>query len=291
MRAPTVFAAAVGFCFALGACDKIPGLGKKDADGGSSGGGLFSFLDSSFEGEVTMAVSSKGDKTLPKQLVFGLKSPKIRVDMADVGGSPNPLTAGGASFILDPPTKKGYALLHSPKKAVVIDFDKAKGGFKMPKLGGPTVPSTPSGPPPEPPKIEKTGKKDNVAGYSCEIWKITSKANHAEVCVAEGIKWIDLTDLGIQAPEFAAAAAVSEMNHFPLRMVTFDDKNVETARMEATKIEKKKLDDAHFTPPADYQVVDMAQLLGQFMAPAAGSMGRLPPGFVIPPVPTAKRPR
>ena len=106
------------------------------------------------------------------------------------------------------------------------------------------APPAPSGPPEDPPKIEKTGKKDTIAGYTCEVWKITSKTSHAEACLAEKLKWIDFTDLAIQSPSFAAIAAVSDFNHLPLRIVTFDDKNVEEGRMEVTKIDKKKLADA-----------------------------------------------
>jgi hypothetical protein len=57
-------------------------------------------------------------------------------------------------------------------------------------------------------------------------------------------------------------AAASDLNHFPLRVVAYDDRNVETTRMEATKIEKKKLDDARFLVPADYQQIDMPAMFG-----------------------------
>jgi hypothetical protein len=277
---------------ALGAgatgCDKL-GLGKKDADGGTAsggGGGLFSFLDKNFEGEVTMNVSGKGmgsgsggAAAKPKTLVFELKSPKVRIDAGSDLEAGNPMLAQGAAFIVDPPAKKAYALIIAQKKAIVFDFDKAKGGLKVPKLGGGAPSAAPSGAPSDPPKIEKTGKTEIVAGYQCEVWKITSKTGRADACLAEGIKWIDLTDIGLQSPEFAAVAAVSDFNHFPLRMVAFDEKNVETSRMEATKIEKKKLDDSRFAVPPDYQVVDLAALLGGFQPSAGVGSGRRPPGL------------
>lgn len=280
-------------------CDKI--LGKKDADGGaaSSGGGALSFLDTTFEGEVTMNVSGKpGSKdATPKAFLVSLKSPRVRADIgADVSPG-NPMLAGGVALVIDPPAKKGYALINAQKKAVVLDFDKSKGGFKPPGLGG--GPTGGAGAPPEdPPKIEKTGKKDTVAGYTCEVWKITSKKDHAEACLAEKLKWIDFTDLAIQSPAFAAIAAVSDFTHLPLRVVTFDDKNVEEGRMEVSKIEKKKLADAHFAVPPDFQVVELSALLGgMFAPPGAGGPGApggprrpgLPPGFAIPQPPQPKR--
>jgi len=283
-------------------CDKL-GLGKKGGDGGSTGGGALSFLDSTFEGEVAFNVSSRPSsptaaKEAPKSLTLGLKTPRVRIDAGPDLAPGNPMLAGGVAFIVDPPAKKGYALITAQKKAVVLDFDKAKGGFKPPSMGGGGGPSGPSHPE-DPPKIENTGKKDTIAGYTCEIWKITSKTSHAEACLAEKIKWIDFTDLAVQSPSFAAIAAVSDFNHLPLRIVSFDDKNVEEGRMEVTKVDKKKLPDNHFAVPPDFQVVELSALIGSMMGGPPGGPGGpggipggiggppghrpgLPPGFVPP---------
>jgi hypothetical protein len=234
--------AALALGGALG-CDKL-GLGKKDADGGAAAsggtGGLLSFLDKSFEGEITVSAveSTRGVKGAPKTFVFGMKAPKVRIDATGDVAPDNPMLAQGVSLIVDPPEKKAYALLPPKKQAVVIDLDKAK------TMNGRIFPPSPGAPPPptprtQPPKIENTGKKDTVAGYQCEVWKITEPdGRHADACLADGITWIDLTSLGMQSPEMAAAAALSGMNHFPLRLVSYDAKSVEEARFEATKIEK-----------------------------------------------------
>ena len=63
-----------------------------------------------------------------------------------------------------------------------------------------TAPSTP-------PKIEKTGKKETIAGYACDVWNITSEGKRSEVCMAEGLSWIDMSDLGMGSPEIAVAVA------------------------------------------------------------------------------------
>jgi hypothetical protein len=279
-------AALIACAIGAAGCDKLGLGGKKDADGGtaSSGGGVggaLSFLGGAFEGEITMAVSGKNTaKSGASTMTFGIKSPKVRVDMTGSAVPENPMLGQGAGFIIDPPAKKGYLLVPAQKRAMVIDFDKAKAQAARTRGGAaaqPGVPATPS----DPPKVEKTGKKETIAGYGCEVWKVTSKTSHADMCVAEGIKWIDLTDLGMSSPEVALAAAASDLNHFPLRVVAFDDKNVETTRMEATKIEKKKLDEARFVVPPDYQLIDMSAMLGGLQGIGAGKPG-LPPGFAAP---------
>jgi hypothetical protein len=149
--------------------------------------------------------------------------------------------------------------------AMVVDFEKMK---SMPKGQIPGMPNAPRGTPTtapsQPPKIDKTGKKDVVAGYSCEIWNITSEGKKMEACVAEGLTWIDLTDLGVSSPELAVGAVATEANRFPMRVISFDAKGAEETRMEVTKVDKKKLDDARFVVPPDYRVVDMAQMMGGF---------------------------
>ena len=272
MRALSFACACACALAVLPACDKI-GLGKKDGDGGTTttSGGVLSFLDSSFEGDIAMT-TKKGAET-PKSFTIELKSPKLRIE------APAEIANGQAvSVIVDPPGKKAILLNHPKKQAMVIDLDKAKTAH-LPGFGGPPgTPGTPGAPgaPPEKPNIEKTGKKDSVAGYSCEIWKITNKdGTHAEACLAEGIKWIDLGDLGIHSPEMAAAAALTDLNHFPLRLVSFDAKSTETSRMEATKIDKKKLDDATFAVPPGYQTVDLAAMFQGIGGPP-GAPGRPP---------------
>jgi hypothetical protein len=291
------FPVALAATLLLTGCDKIASLGGGGADGSApssgSGGGLFSFLGSDFEGEITMALSEKAAtkaKSMPQSVVFDIKKPKYRLDFT--GMANNPQLAGGGSLILDPTVKKGYLLVHPQKMAMVIDFEKMKamkGTPGAPSLGGPKAPS--GGPSSPPPKIEKTGKKDTVAGYTCDIWNITeSDGKRAEICAAEGITWFDLSDLGWSSPELTAAAAITDLNHFPLRVVVYTAAGVEETRMEAQKIEKKKLDDTRFVVPTDYKIMDLSAMMGGTMQPpgapgAPGMAGR--PGFPpnVPPKP------
>ena len=221
-------------------CDKLK---SKAQQAGLSFGG-------DFEGEITMnATRTSGSG--PTQLVFGIKKPKYRVDATGNVATSNPMMGGGATLLLDPPQKKGWALMPAQKKAIVLDFDKMKAS-SIPGVN--TGPGTKSNEPP--PKVEKTGKKETIAGYECEVWIITSNSGQkTETCMAEGITWVDLGDLGWSSPELTIGAVAMGANRFPLRVKTAD------AKLEATKIEKKKLDDARFVVPPDYQVIDVAAMM------------------------------
>lgn len=266
------------------ACDKIPGLSKKDADGGAAsssgggGGGVLSFLGGTFEGEITMNVSSKGSGG-PRTMVFGIKKPKVRIDASGGVGADNPVLAKGAVIIADPPAKKAYMLLPSAKQAMLIDFEKAKAARAARGQPGTVLNETP--------KIEKLGTKETIAGYECENWRVSSpsKGTKAEMCVSDGITWVDLTDLGMANPEIGLAIAASDANRFPLRVVGFDTAGAETMRMQATKIEKKTLDANAFVVPPDYKVMDMTAVLGAGFPGTPGAPGvppGLPPGFIPP---------
>ena len=230
---------AVGFIGAL----STSGCSKIAKQAGLSFGG-------DFEGEITMN-ATRAQGSGPTQLVFGIKKPKYRVDATGSVGSSNPMMSGGTTLLLDPPAKKGYALQPALKKAIVLDFDKMKAS-NVPGMN--TGPGTKANQPP--PKVEKTGKKETIAGYDCEIWIITPNTGpKAEVCMADGITWVDLGDLGWSSPEMTIGAVATGANKFPLRIVSADTK------LEATKIEKKKLDDSRFVVPPDYQVIDVAAMM------------------------------
>ena len=277
------------------ACNKIPGFAKSDAgdETGATNSGILSSFQT-FEGEITIQVTMTPDASAtkvgsripegPKTLVVGIKSPKARVDLAGDVSPGDPVLGQGVGLIVDPPAKKAYALITAQRNAIVVDFEKIKDMAEQMRTtmrpqapamrGAPSAPPAPS----ELPKIDKTGKKDKVAGYECEEWKITTKDTHVDVCMA-GISWIDLTPLGTASPELAFAAVAADGAHFPLRVAFFDEKGKLAMRAEATKIDKKKLDNANFVVPPGFTVVELSDMLrnmGMGGLPNRGILG-MPP--------------
>ncbi len=268
----TTHAAVLIACVALGGCDKLKGAVGKGDDAGAKpslfGEGVLSF-GNDFEGEITATVAKQND-THP--IVFAMKKPRYRVDFT--GTSPNPAFGPSGSFLVDPSAKKGWILVPPQKMAMVVDFEQAKA-----KGGLPGIPGAPKGmptsAPKEPPKLEKTGREATIAGYHCEVYVVKEGATvKAEVCLADGLTWIDLTDLGAGSPELALAAVATGANRFPLEVKMRDGSGVV---MTVTKVDKKKLDDARFTVPPDYRIVDMAAMMGGLLGPKGLPGGNVPP--------------
>ena len=267
----------------LTSCSKIQSmLGKGGADGGAgaaagsaslpaSGGGAgpLGFLNG-FEGEID--VQAKDEKPTssnkgPINVPLLLKDGKIRADV------PANLAEGQGHVygIYDGPGKKISIVMDQQKQAIVIDLNKAgdnlktfsgvKGGHGPGGSGGSTKP---------PPKVTKTGKKDTVAGYSCEIWEIQDEDSKGQVCVAsEGASWFSIPLSGAPA-EYAWMAELMDGKHFPLRFVGFDKKGAEDGRIEVTKIDKKSEAANQFEVPAGYKITTLDQMFQQGIPGAGG---------------------
>jgi hypothetical protein len=260
---------------------------KKDSgDGGEAsggGGGLLGAFDKPFEGKIDLQFSDKKSAKPPVPFTYEVKQPKMRFDLPSSVGADVPMLGKSIWALFDPPAKKLYGVMDDPKKAVVFDFDKIGDDVKKAK-GGRTPPSSSSGGSTDPaPKFEKTGKIETIAGYECEIWKITEdkpsqkKKEEIELCMAKKIGFFDLRTLGIGTldPKVAVLMTLTDLNHFPLRAV-MSENGAETGRMEATKIEEKKLEDARFAVPAGYQIETLDQMIQGFMPPGMGSGGHPP---------------
>ena len=215
-----------------------------------------------------------------------IKDNKVRIEMPAEMAASNGM--GGKGYaVLNAAEKKLYAVLEEKKQVVLIDLDKA--GEQLKNFGGmdPAArdPRQPRESPSRlPPKVTKTGQKDNVAGYTCEIWDILPDTGEKlSACVAnEGASWFRLPLTGIPT-EHAWALELLDGKHFPLRGIAYDKSGVEKGRVEVTKIEKKPLAALLFEIPAGYKVVDLQQMLAAMGSMGAmGSapmMGKMPPGL------------
>ncbi len=122
---------------------------------------------------------------------------------------------GNVYGIVDVDAKKAYAVLDQQKEVVAVDLNTIGDQVKAMKPPGAKPKPGQAEPPKYPPKIEKTGKTDTVAGFNCEIWKISSTEpgdqSRADVCVSsQGVSWFHLPLTG--APAELAGASAAALN-------------------------------------------------------------------------------
>jgi hypothetical protein len=186
-----------------------------------------------FEGEITMAVTSVGKP--PQTIVYEVKGQKMRFVA--------PSSRGVSTYtIFDGSTRKLMTVTDAQKTVMVVDLNGP-----MPTAAGAGGGKA---------AIDRTGKSDTIAGYSCDVWKVTEPGGEkTDLCVAHGIAFPSMGQ--------GSGTWMSELGDgFPLRAVTTAPSGVEKTRMEVTKIDKKTIDDAQFTVPADYKTMDMSAMLG-----------------------------
>jgi hypothetical protein len=177
--------------------------------------------------------------------------------------------------IYDTAAKKVTIVTDARKQAMVIDFNNGKPLGGMP--GGP-APAGSAAPSKPQTKITKTGKYETIAGFRCEDWEMTSDHKEGMLCVAEqGVSWLSLPT-SIFPSEHAYMAELADGKHLPLKMIGYEkDGTTEQIHIEATKIEKKAIDDAQFQVPAGYNVMDLEKMFAGMGG--LGGMGGMPPGM------------
>ncbi|MBA5861820.1 MAG: DUF4412 domain-containing protein [Nitrospira sp. CR1.1] len=114
-------------------------------------------------------------------------------------------------------------------------------------------------------RVERTGKTDSIAGYRCEVWRITDKEQHrvkSDLCVAKGFGkaatfWID-PKVARRSSQPGWVKQLVEEGGFGLRSIHYDAAGKESIRMEVTGIDKKNLDSSLFAFPADWAKQDLS---------------------------------
>lgn len=195
-----------------------------------------------FEGVIHMTM--KHADNLPGKMEWMIKGDKARIERPRDDGQ-------SQGMIIDAKTKTMLMLFPGRKTYTEINL----GGERAENLSKLT----------EQYEVERTGKKDSVAGYSCEIWRIKDKDDRhlkSEVCVGKGFGraasfWAE--------PRKAQPSWMTELLNeggFGLRSIHYDREGKESSRMEVTSIEKKAMDGSLFSAPADYKKLDAGPLMG-----------------------------
>jgi hypothetical protein len=215
-----------------------------------------------FEGEVDM-VAKGSTSPAPVPINMLVKNETLRIDVPQEAldaQEARAFTGGGKVYaIIKPSDKTTLVVLDGKREAVLINLDtvadQAK-AFRAHSPGGAEKGKE------SPPKVVKTGKKEMVAGYSCEDWDITNAdKSKLTTCVAEqGASFFHFPSLGIPS-EHAWALELVDGKHLPLKGIAFGKDGAETGRLEVTKIDKHPLDAALFAVPAGYKQVSIEEMM------------------------------
>jgi hypothetical protein len=224
----------------------------------SAGGG-------DFEGVIAMKMETENQKAA--EVTYFRKGRHTRIE-SKFGDTPE----GQTVMLWDLEGAKITTLMPARKMYMTMDLKETQEGLKeaaekMKKDKGEEEET-------KFPKLTPTGKQETIAGYTCEHWLMGEKQD-IDMCVAKGLGYFGMggqsrggLDSFAFSPKLLAEAAAHpewvkflEGGAFPLKLTMMEGGKVKM-NMEATKIERKSLDDSLFTVPPDYKELNMGNLTG-----------------------------
>ncbi len=223
-----------------------------------------------FEGMIAMKMETENQTGA--EMTYYLKGRHTRIE-TKIANHPG----GMAVMLWDLEGGKMTTLMPAQKMYTTMDMKAAAEDMKEMKKAHGQEES-------EFPKLTSTGNRETIAGYTCEHWLMGEKQD-VDMCVAKGLGYFGmggqsagglgaLKNLAFSPKLLAEAAAHPEWvkflegGAFPLKLTTMQDGKVKMS-MEATKVEKKSLDDSLFVIPTDYK---------EFSMPSIPNMPNMPRG-------------
>ncbi|MCC6244525.1 MAG: DUF4412 domain-containing protein [Gemmatimonadaceae bacterium] len=190
-----------------------------------------------FEGAITVRIPAMGRNAQGVQEIeFLSRAGNVRVNMA----SP----AGAMSILGLSSEKKTYLVIESQKS--YVDVTSTDAGTAVATAAANA-------------KVTPTGRKETIAGYECEHMTIEStgagdRAQSMDVCITKALgPYVNPMSSvgGVRVP--AWQLQMMRDGGFPLKVARADG----TVELEVTKIEKRRVSDAQFRIPADFNKMDM----------------------------------
>ena len=219
-----------------------------------------------FEGTIAMKMDTENQKGMEMTYFFKGRHTRIETKMGDA-------PERQAVMLWDLEGAKMTTLMPSRKMYITMDLKETAEGLKetakqMKKSQGEEEEA-------KFPKLTETGKQETIAGYTCEHWLMGDK-QEIDMCVAKGLGYFGMGGQGgggfgsvknlAFSPKLLAEAASHpewvkflEGGAFPLKITALEDGKVKM-NMEATRIERKSLDDSLFAVPPDYKELKMGNL-------------------------------
>ncbi|MFZ0454748.1 MAG: DUF4412 domain-containing protein [Ignavibacteriaceae bacterium] len=202
----------------------------------------------SFEGEIVMKISDKGQDK-PQTIDYYCKGSKIRFEAQGESGQ-------SGIMIIDSKNDNAIIVMPDRKMYMSYPFHNALGAASD------TVRS----------KIEKevekgnlkmTGETKSINGFECEKWIFKDdEGKNGEAWMTKGIKnfFLFSNPMKRRSNEPEWERKLIDEGYFPMKVVSKNADGEVESTMEVTSIEPRVLDESLFTPPADYQKMEMPMM-------------------------------
>lgn len=200
---------------------------------------LIGFLPSvlrsqTFEGTVEYKITTE-EGTMP--MTYMKKGDNIRMEMEGRPGM------------------KAIFLVNTKKEKAVMLMEKMKMYMEMPP--SPQMESD------EPkPEITKTGKTQKILGYECQQFLVKEGDKSSDVWITKELGNFEMYKMGGphgKNTEEVWEKLIGSEGGFPL-LATTKEGTEQISKMEATKVEKKSLDDALFKIPEGFKPMDASMM-------------------------------
>jgi hypothetical protein len=208
-----------------------------------------------FEGKVTMTMTSGKSKDGPQTIDYSIKEGYMRMDM---------MTAkGGAAFITDFKNKQIIILIPQNNMYMVRSLPDPSANPKPGAAGGP--PSAPTHP--SDTTFTDTHTSETILGYDCEKYEATNSKGVAYIWATDRLGMFGGLSMGGGPGRHSQEApqewenVIKGTGFFPLRVVGIKD-GKEDFRLEVTAINKTSLPDSLFMPPDGWRKLDLGSMFG-----------------------------
>lgn len=219
-----------------------------------------------FEGVITFRMTEPNGKQT--EVIQTTKGRKFRLD--GIGESPR---GRGVAMIMDADAQRMVMLMPADKRAMIMTKADMERMAEMAKgMGVDAEAETGNKPDLD---FTKTGRTETVAGVRCEVWAGSfadkDKRREGEVCLADGVGFA-LLDAMASNPmlgrgvtnELARYRRLVGPNKGILKVTALEN-GTRKVQLEATRIERKVVDDATFATPEGYTEVHMGQMMQGMM--------------------------
>lgn len=179
-----------------------------------------------------------------------------------MGEMPYMIKGGKARMEFGQGAQKGAMVLMPEESKIVLIMDAVKGYMSMDYNDDSNADGSSEF---DDATVTKTGETKTIAGRSCEVWKIKSKEDNVEACMAKDLGTFMVPQNPMSRKNTPAwAQEIMDGKAMPLEVLEINGDGSKTMQMKATRIEEKSLSPDLFKIPDGYN--DMSAMMKQMQS-------------------------